>query len=63
MIFHAGASNGDAPVWKIVSPEARLMETLGACNERLLIIFSFKIFVISAYTAVKIVISDAFPYL
>ena len=51
MIFHAGASNGDAPVWQIVSPEARLMETLGACNERLLIIFSFKIFVISAYSS------------
>ncbi len=42
MIFHAGASNGDAPVWQLVSPEARLMETVGACNERLLSVSRFQ---------------------
>ena len=56
VIIHgsAGASNGDASVWQIVSQARGEVDgdtALGACNEHLLTIFSFKIFVISVYSS------------
>ena len=57
VIIHgsAGALNGDASVWQIVSQARGEVDgdtALGACNEHLLTIFSFKIFVISVYSLV-----------
>ena len=71
VIIHgsAGASNGDASVWQIVSQARGEVDgdtALGACNEHLLTIFSFKIFVISVYlsaTAVGVCLPIILYYL